>query len=292
MTNRSHSSTRCGIVLAAGEGVRLRPLIARLKGKALPKQYVNFTGARSMLEHTFRRAEKMISSDRLFTVVSRQHLEHAEVRGQLASRPKETVILQPRNKETGPGLLLPLMHLYKRHPDSVVVVFPSDHFIVEEDLFMGYVDLACRLVDRDPGRMILLGMEPDAMESEYGYILPVEGIHAEPSTAAHRVARFIEKPHPAEAEALIEKGGLWNTMVMVFKAEMLIDWVRRVAPCLHRTFHRIGEAIGTYTEASVIHETYLKMEPMNFSRGFLEILSSQSPSPLSVLPVRGVLWSD
>jgi mannose-1-phosphate guanylyltransferase len=61
---------RCGIVLAAGEGKRLRSFVENLSGYALPKQYVNFTGKRSMLEHTFCRAQKMIPPERLFTVVS------------------------------------------------------------------------------------------------------------------------------------------------------------------------------------------------------------------------------
>jgi mannose-1-phosphate guanylyltransferase len=91
-----------------------------------------------MLEHTLHRAEKLISPERLFTVVCRDHLDHAR---QIASRPKGTVIIQPENKETGPGLLLPLAHLCKHYPDSLVIL-PSDHFISEEDLFMDHVDLA------------------------------------------------------------------------------------------------------------------------------------------------------
>ena len=292
MIHTAHVSTRCGIVLAAGEGMRLRSFILRLKGKALPKQYVNFIGSRSMLEHTFHRAEKMIPSDRLFTVISRDHLGHSEVRRQLATRPRGTVVLQPENKETGPGLLLPLMHAYKQHPDAVVVIFPSDHFIVEEDLFMGHVELACRQVERDPSRMVLLGVEPDGPEGEYGYILPVERQDPEFSLPARKVSRFIEKPHPSAAQELIGKGGVWNTMVMIFKAKTLVDLVRRAAPKLHQVFHRIWQAIGTSQETAVIKEVYRKIESVNFSKELLETFPSQNPSALWVLPVRGVLWSD
>jgi mannose-1-phosphate guanylyltransferase len=272
--------------------MRLRSFILRLKGKALPKQYVNFIGSRSMLEHTFHRAEKMIPADRLFTVISRDHFGHSEVRRQLATRPRGTVVLQPENKETGPGLLLPLMHAYKQHPDAVVVIFPSDHFIVEEDLFMGHVELACRQVERDSGRVVLLGIEPDGPESEYGYILPVERQPPKIPIPAHKVSHFIEKPHPSAARELIGKGGVWNTMVMVFKAKTLIDLVRRAAPKLHQAFHRIWQAIGTSKETAVIKEVYRKLESINFSKELLEIFPSQDPSSLWVLPVRGVLWSD
>jgi len=41
-----------------------------------------------------------------------------------------------------------------------------------------------------------------------------------------------------------------------------------------------------------MEEVYRQMEPVNFSQGILEPLSLQDPSPLWVLPVRGVHWSD
>ena len=245
-----------------------------------------------MLEHTFQRVEKLISPDHLFTVVNQDHLRFPDVKRQLSSRPHGNVVVQPENKETGPGLLLPLIHLHKRYPDSTVVVFPSDHFIEDADRFMAHVELAFHAVERDPSRFILLGMEPSGAEPEYGYILPgrrVESLH--PSDVCE-VSKFIEKPKRASASALILKGGLWNTMVMVFKAEMLLDLVRRTAPTLFSFLDRISTAVGTAAETDVAEKAYKQMEPMNFSHGLLEPLSLQRPSPLLVLPVRGVHWSD
>jgi hypothetical protein len=39
-------------------------------------------------------------------------------------------------------------------------------------------------------------------------------------------------------------------------------------------------------------ESYRLMDSMNLSKALLEPLALQRPSPLSVLPVRGVYWSD
>src|ERR671922_552585 len=217
----THSLARCGIVLAGGDGKRLQSLIDRLRGDGLPKQYMNFIGSRSMLEHTFQRAEKLISANHLFTVVNRDHLRFPDVRRQLSTRPAGNVVVQPENKETGPGLLLPLIHLIKRCPDSTVVVFPSDHFIEEADLFMVHVELAFRAVEREPSGLILLGMEPSGAEPEYGYILPGQLVESLLASGVREVSKFIEKPKPRSVRALILRGALWNTMVMVFKAEML-----------------------------------------------------------------------
>jgi mannose-1-phosphate guanylyltransferase len=87
--------TRCGIVLAAGEGIRLRPFVEKLRGCTLPKQYVNFIGKRSMLEHTFSRAQKIIPAERWFTVVSQNHLRHPDVTRQLSSRPTTCIVWVP-----------------------------------------------------------------------------------------------------------------------------------------------------------------------------------------------------
>lgn len=283
---------RCGIVLAGGEGRRLQPFIYRLKGVNLPKQYVSFVGRRSMLEMTFERAEKLIFPDRLFTVVNRDHLQSPEVKWQLSSRPQGTVVVQPENKETGPGLLLPLIYLYKRYPESTVAVFPSDHFIVEEDLLMSHVELALRLVEWNPSQLILLGVEPSKAETEYGYILPGQRVKNLNPLSVYEVSQFIEKPKRTSARELMLNGGLWNTMIMVFKTATLLDLVRTVSPRLFRLFNLIRQAIGTTGENDVLEQAYRNMQPVNFSQGPLEVFSVHRPSPLWVVPVRGVHWSD
>lgn len=286
------SSVRTGIVLAAGEGKRLQPFIQQMRGDALPKQYVSFTGIRSMLEHTYHRAERLVSPERIFTVIDPRHLVYPEAYQQLSPRPKGTVVLQPKNRETGPGLLLPLMHLQKRNPNALVAVFPSDHYVREERLFMDHVDLAFRLLGEDPSKIFLLGVQPHGPDPEYGYLVPGEKIaHLAPS-GARSVLRFIEKPEHHTAQELVRQGGLWNTMVMVFKAETLLDLARKFAPALYAPFEKIGTAIGTHLELDIVEEVYASLKPANFSKDFLETLALNEPSSIAALPVRGVYWND
>src|SRR5215510_3591510 len=163
-TTKVDDSYLHGIVLAAGEGKRLQQYVQEIRGEALPKQYVNLIGRRSMLEHTFHRAERLIPAEKILTVVSRRHLLRAEVCRQVARRPRENLIVQPANKETGPGILLPLMFIYKRCPQAIVAVFPSDHFVLEENRFMSHVDLAVQAAKHDLSRIILLAIEPHEPE--------------------------------------------------------------------------------------------------------------------------------
>jgi mannose-1-phosphate guanylyltransferase len=288
----SQSSVRCGIVLAGGEGKRLQSFIHQLRGDSLPKQYVRFIGNKSMLEHTFLRAETLIPPDRLFTVVSQNHLKYQEVLKQVSGRPKGTVILQPENRETAPGILLPLMHLYKHYPESVVVVFPSDHFIMENEIFMKHVDIACCTVEREPSQLVLLGVAPHGPETEYGYVVPKYSRNESSFQRVSKVLRFIEKPEPPMAQNLVQRGALWNTMVIAFKAKTLLGLVRKVIPSLYESFHRILKSLGTAWEADVVNEVYGKIKPVNFSSHLLEAVSLYSSSHLAVIPVYGVYWSD
>ena len=284
---------RCGIVLAGGAGQRLRPFIYQLRGTTLPKQYVNIIGSRSMLEHTFDRAEKLIPRERLFTVVSHQHhLNYPEVRRQLLGRPTGNVIIQPEDRGTLPGILLPLMHVYKRYPETMVAIFPADHFILEQDLFMAYVGLAFQAIEIHPSNLILLGIEPEGPEPEYGYILPDGAAGNLAPMGFRNVQLFVEKPGSGAAQQLVMAGGLWNTMVTVFRADTILELVCKLAPRLYESFQEIFKAIGSRRERSVVEEAYKNMKSMNFSEEVLEALARVHPSSLSVLPVSEVLWSD
>ena len=286
------SPLRCGIVLAGGEGKRLRSFVHRVYGSDLPKQYVNLTGAGSMLENTFRRAEKLIRPEHLFTVISERHLAFVEVQRQLAGRVQSTVIVQPENKDTGPGLLLPLINLYKRFPHSTVAVFPSDHFILEESRFMIHVYLAFKIVEKDPSKFVFLAARPDRPECEYGYIVPGPKLAESFPLDVREVSRFVEKPPRSSASELLQKGGLWNTMVMIFNPAKLLTRFRQLAAALYGSFHRIDQSIGQSRYSRVVRDEYRKIEPVNFSKAILESLCREHPSGLTVLPLCGVYWSD
>jgi mannose-1-phosphate guanylyltransferase len=148
--NEADVRNRCAIILAAGEGVRLRSFVQRLRGDTLPKQYVKFFGSKSMLQTTFKRAERLIPPERTFTVVDQKHCDFAEVTQKLVAQPKIHFVIHPSNRDTAIGLLLPLAHLLERYPDATVAVFPSDHFISDDDLFMAHVDAGSASSNRTP----------------------------------------------------------------------------------------------------------------------------------------------
>lgn len=288
---QKNSNNRYGIILSGGNGMRLRDFVYRRRADYLPKQYLNFIGKRSVLEHTLRRAEKLIPAQRLLIVIAKEHFQFEEVRRQMASRPPECVVIQPKNKDTSPGILLPLMYLYRQHPDARVAVFPSDHFVLEEDVFMRHVDQAFRVVERDGSRIVLLGMKPNEPDPDFGYIIPGETIE-DSGGIGRKVEFFVEKPAMEMAERIIRKGALWNTLVLVFKCRTLVEAIEQTTPELYRSFQPILQAIGTPDEHRVIEQVYRELRPTNFSKSVLQTLPYDQRQSFLVLPVRGVTWND
>jgi len=157
---------------------------------------------------------------------------------------------------------------------------------------MAYVDQAFRVVEQDPAKVVLLGINPSEAEPEYGYIVPGKRLNGPSTPATHEVSQFIEKPEREVARDLVSCGGLWNTLVMVFKAKTFLNAVSRIAPLIYGSFERIWRAVGTPSLGHLVQEVYQQMCPLNLSKGLLELLPLERSPELCVLPVRGIHWSD
>ena len=274
-----------GIVLAAGEGTRARAFLKQLCSGRGIKQFCAVLDSRSMLEHTLARVERLIPRQRILVVVSQHH--QAEVTQHLAHWPAENVIYQPANRDTAPGILLPLTHISQRDPFATVTVFPSDHFVLKEAPFLAAVERAVAEVQHFPRQLILLGALPDQAEGDYGWIEPAR---PESSRDSRSVLRFVEKPSRAEAGELMARGALWNTFVFAARAPTLWAMVRQTAPDLADAFARIGHILRLRSVDALCftEHAYARMRAVNFSSGVCEPLVSW----LRVLPLPDVGWSD
>ncbi len=291
MSIRRGESLRCGIILAGGDGLRLKPFIRTLWGVDIPKQYTSFTGSRSLLEHTIDRAENLVSPECLFTVIARHHLQHSEVCRQIRFRPSGRVIFQPMNRETGPGIMLALAHLVSHYPNSTVALYPADHFILQEDLFVEYMRQAFEAVEAFPSKIVFLGADASEAKAEYGYILPED---PEPYSGfpMKRVKAFVERPTHQIARQVIGLGAMWNTMAMCFKPEVLMQLIALAVPDLHRWYQRISKILKTSRESLGLEKIYRDMTSMEFSGDLLGRLEIHSRNQLFALPMKGIIWSD
>lgn len=274
------------IVLAGGEGERLRPLMTRWLGVHRPKQYCTFVGSHSMLRHTLDRAERLTGVERTLVVVASHHEPRHWDR--LESHHDEAFIAQPRNRDTAPGIFLPLTYIGARDPEATVVILPSDHFVHPHDAFLSTIRRAVRAAQGQPDKLVLLGVRPDTAETEYGWIQPGSFLGSVDGQVIRRVTGFREKPNPHEARRLLRSGGLWNTMVISARLSTLWQLGRRCVPAMMKHFEDFAPSIGTDKEVQALDSLYEVLPSANFSTHVLQ----QALDSLVVMELRDVLWSD
>ena len=274
------------IVLAGGEGERLKPFVHAWKGEGVPKQYCAFTGSRSMLEHTLSRADRVSGPSRKVTVIGRNHLPY--LGPQFARQERGRVLLQPSNRDTAAGIFFPLTYVRAVDPGATVAIFPSDHFIFPEERFIAQARAAAAAARELRNRVILLGVVPESAEPEYGWIDP--GIELGPVRAGRvrAVRSFIEKPDVATAQKAHARGGLWNSFVMTAQVETLWSMGHECFPQMMQLFELLGEVIGTAVEGPVLQSIYETLPKANFSSGLLQ----RMPECVAVMEMTGVHWSD
>ncbi len=274
---------RWGLILAGGDGLRLRPLTRLIAGDERPKQFCPLLGSQSLLERTCLRAALTIAPARTMVVLTRAHERYYSPF--IASRPPHSAVIQPENRGTAAAILYGTMRIAALAPLGAVAVLPSDHYVSDDSMFMEHVAAAFAAVEVRPDLVVLLGITPEKAETEYGWIEPGEPI---PGTRLLRVARFWEKPAPPLAGTLLDRGCVWNSFVVVARVPALLAMIRDTVPGLSRAFAPVQPLLGTAAELPAVRALYESLAPLSFSEG---VLAKRSAN-LAVLRVRGVKWSD
>ncbi len=277
---------RHAVILAGGDGTRLRSITRLAAGDERPKQFCSLFGNDTLLDRTRARVASLIAPENTHFSLTEKHRGYFT--NALRDVSKERLFIQPESRGTAPAILYSLIALAKKSPDAIVAFFPSDHYFADDDAFMEHVRLAFTAVETVSGAVVLLGIEPDKPETSYGWIEPADSLFGSVPRSVSRVSKFWEKPTSGVASQLLASGCLWNSFVMVGRVESFLNMFREHLPETYRMFKAAAPVIGTAQEEGVICSIYGWMNETNFSSEVLEKCTSE----LLVMRVGEVGWCD
>lgn len=254
------------IIMAGGVGSRFWPVSRNDK----PKQFLDFFGTGiSFLQQTYNRFARIIPNENIIVVTSSQY--EGLVKEQLPQMLPENILLEPHRRNTAPCIAYATYKLQKKNPQATVVVAPSDHLIINEDVFLGTIEAALDHAASND-ELLTLGIKPIRPETGYGYI-QVNTAHTKEigGTKVYSVKTFTEKPDAELAKVFMESGEfLWNSGIFVWNVKTIAQELEKYLPDIANQFKDIVPFYYTAEEGEYIKSIYESCNGISIDYGVME----------------------
>ncbi|WP_337103797.1 mannose-1-phosphate guanylyltransferase [Paenibacillus sp. YIM B09110] len=272
--------TIVSLILAGGKGERFWP-----KSRTnFPKQFLNISGQKSMIQQTVARLERLMSIDQVFIITNEMYAEL--IRMQIPHLKQENILIEPVGRNTAPCIGLAAIQIERKFPNSTMIVLPSDHIIKDEDEFLRIIPVAIKVASYNDN-IVTLGITPHYPETGYGYLESMGEHEKIDDMDVHRVRRFIEKPTLEDAQRYIQAGRFyWNSGIFVWKTNTVFKNIKRHLPEVHDILSNIQLVLGEPNEKDVIGSEFYKMPEESIDYGIME-----KADDIYVIPCR-LGWDD
>ena len=152
------------VIMCGGIGSRFWPF----SKVARPKQFLDFFGTgRSLLQMTFDRVSNIVPVRNILAMTNEQYAPL--VKEQLPELSDDQILLEPDRRNTAPCIAWAAYHIRAINPNAVMLVSPSDHLILREDVFKDCVIRGFDFVAKY-SYLLTMGIQPNRPETGYGYI--------------------------------------------------------------------------------------------------------------------------
>lgn len=269
------------IIMAGGVGSRFWPLSRTQK----PKQFLDILGTgKSLLRMTYDRFVKIMPAERIYVVTNNDYLEL--VKEELPEMAVSNIICEPARRNTAPCIAYASYKISSIDPDAVTVVTPSDHLILNEDVFLDNVKLGLESAATTDSLMTI-GIKPTRPDTGYGYIQfstkPIVGL----DSSIKKVKTFTEKPELELAKAFVDSGEfVWNAGIFIWSLKNILAAFNEYLPEVNDLFKENLNVYNTNKEWDYIRQTYLVCPGISIDNGILE-------KATNVLVIEaGFGWSD
>ncbi|TVY09788.1 mannose-1-phosphate guanylyltransferase [Paenibacillus cremeus] len=256
--------TITAVIMAGGKGERFWP-----KSRThLPKQFLNISGNKSMIQQTIDRLEKLIDISQIFIVTNELYAEL--IHAQLPNLPYENIIIEPIGRNTAPCVGLASIVIEEKFPDSTMVVLPSDHIIENEEGFIRILETAVEVAEKEDN-LVTLGIKPTYPETGYGYIESTKQIELLNDLEVHKVNKFVEKPNLETAQNYLDSGNFfWNSGIFIWKVSVIRKYIQKLMPEMHDVLETMKAGFKLESRNEVIRSEFKKMPDQSIDYGIME----------------------
>lgn len=271
------------VIMAGGVGTRFWPR----SRERTPKQLLEIAGERTMIQNTVQRLDGFVAPKNIFVVTNK--LQKNAIVKQLPTVAAENILVEPVGRNTAPCIGLAAMFVHRLDPDGVMVVLPADHVIRDEREFLRVLDVGVK-VAHESSSLVTIGIQPTYPETGYGYIQIVEDRESKDRAlpqGVFRVKTFAEKPNLPTAQRFVESGDfLWNSGMFIWRADVILNEIKRSLPELHGHLMSIEPSLGTSLFDQSLERAYGLMRGISIDYGVME-------KTASVYVIRGKFgWND
>lgn len=249
--------------MAGGVGSRFWPK----SRNHFPKQFIDILGiGKSLLQLTYERFLNICPNEQIFVLTNETYADL--VVEQLPAVLKENILLEPSRNNTAPCIAYAAYKIGQLNPEANIVVAPSDHLILKEDIFLDKIQLALNF-SAGYDALLTLGISPTRPDTGYGYIkYQVAGSEYQ---EVKKVDAFMEKPVLAKAEEYIKSGDyVWNAGIFIWSATSLKKAFEKYAPEVAALFESGLSCYNTDQEREFINTKYPTSPNISIDYAILE----------------------
>lgn len=243
-----------------------------------------------MLGETVARLSPLVPPANIWAVTNSE--QAVAVRRELGKVPASQILAEPIGRNTAAAIGLAAFHLQKKHGDALMAVLPSDAHV--EDA-AGYRRLVAAALGqaREPGEMVVLGIQPTRAETGYGYIERGVAAAWPNGTQAYAVKRFTEKPELDVAKKYVASGKyFWNAGMFFWRASTFLDNLQKFLPATHDALGELADTIGTKRYSAALARIYPQLENISVDYAVMERATRGAGSRrVSMIPAN-IGWSD
>lgn len=253
------------VIMAGGLGERFWPM-SRMER---PKQFIDILGTgKTLIRQTFERFERVCPSENIYIVTNKIYKNL--VMEQIPGIKEEQVICEPARKNTAPCIAYAAYKIQALNPDARMVVAPSDHIILKEDVFCDIIQSALQVTTQRED-LLTLGIMPSRPDTGYGYIQYMAESRFPENDKMRKVKTFTEKPNLELAQSFLQSGDfLWNSGIFIWSCKAIIEAFEKFQPEISYIFR---EGIGKYNtpkEEKYMNKAYAACKSISIDYAIME----------------------